>query len=522
MTIKQAMQMASAHQAAGRLSEAEEVYRAVLAQMPDNAYALNHLGLIYLDRGQKPEGIRFLRESVHVDPTTAVFHTNLSGALLSSGDAHGAAEEAQLAIAVDPADIQAFVNLAQAHWLLSRVDDALAEMRKAIELQPDRADAHSHLGLYLQGLRRFDEALPLLQKAADLEPSNAYNFANVGGALYALRRLDEAKEAYHKALAILPNEASLHSDLALVLLVKGDWINGLREYEWRQLVPSIRSVRRSYPQPQWDGSPLAGRTIFLYSEQGLGDAVLFGRFAGVLAESGAKVVFECNPSQLDLFRSLAGVSQLIARGQTPPAFDVHSPLLSVPLLLGTTPQTVPARSSYLSADKSRKDHWHQIIGTQAGEAKLRVGLVWGGSKTAAHNPQRSISLERLAPLASVEGVRWFSLQVGPAQADLPRAPAGMDLVELGSSLRDFADTAAAMANLDLIISVDTSACHIAGSIGKDVWVFEPYLPYWVWLMEGQTTPWYTSMRLFRQPKLDDWDTVIKDIATALRQRVAES
>ena len=513
------MDIAIAHQAAGRSAEAEEVYRTILAQVPNNAFALNFLGVVLASRGEKQEGIRYMRQSIEADPIVAVFQTNLSGALIETGDFQGAEMAARAAIQRNPKDGQAHVNLAQAQWEQQREDEAIATMRRAAELLPTRADVYSHLGRYYVGSRRVEESLAPLCRAVELAPGDSVYHANLGGSLYTLLRLKEAEQEYRKAIQLKPDEPAYHTDLALVLLLAGDWTNGLREYESRLKVPLMRTAPRSYARPQWDGSPLNGRTIFLHTEQGFGDAILFSRYVPILAESGGKVILEARPELLDLFQSLKGVGQLIGRGQTPPQFDVHAPLLSVPMFLGTTPQTIPTNVPYLRPDENRIEHWRQIIGAKAGDAKMRIGLVWGGSKSSAYDQQRSIMLQDLSPLLAVKDVRWYSLQVG-VDALLSGPFVGGQMVELSGDFRDFADTAAAIESLDLVISVDTSVAHVAGAIGKPVWMFVPHLPFWPWLTEGTSTGWYPTMQLFRQTNPNTWVPTVSAVAGALRQKLA--
>jgi hypothetical protein len=213
------------------------------------------------------------------------------------------------------------------------------------------------------------------------------------------------------------------------------------------------------------------------------------------------------------------VHQLLVQGQDLPSFDIHSPLLSLPMHFGTTSQTVPAQNAYLTADAGRMERWQKEVFAGASSGQFRVGLVWGGSVTAAHNPQRSLPLSEFAPLAQVPGVSWYSLQVGPSAKQLAAAPPGMQIIDLGQKIRDFADSAAAMGSLDLVICVDTSAAHVAGATGRPVWMLEPYLPYWPWGLKGDATPWYPTMRIFRQPALDNWNGVMARVADALRHRV---
>jgi len=520
MTVAEAMEIATTHHREGRLAEAEEIYRVVLAQMPENAHALHYLGLIRISRGNKEEGLKLIRQSVEMNPSVGLFHMNLAGALLDAGDVHGAEQSAREGIAKGAQGAQPHINLGQALWRQARFEEGLAAMQKAEELEPQRPDVQSFLGVYYTSLRRYDEAFAALGRAIEIDPNRAFHHANLGAALYATHQLDESVVEYRKAIALQPDRPEFHADMALPMLVGGNWTEGFREYEWRLKVPHIVALPRHYPQPQWDGSPIQGKTVFLYPEQGFGDAILFCRFAPMLRERGARVILEVRQELYNLVKSLKGIDQLISRGTDVPSFDFHSALLSLPMHFKTTPENVPAQGPYLSADAARIERWRAEVVSVESEAKLRVGLVWGGSKTARHDPQRSLPLEGFAPLAHVPGIRWYSLQVGEDAQQLAQPPQGMQIVDLGRKIRDFADSAAAMAALDLVICVDTSAAHVAGATGRPVWMLEPYLPYWPWGIEGETTPWYPTMRIFRQPALDNWDGVLERVAEALRERLA--
>jgi Flp pilus assembly protein TadD len=520
MTIAEAMELATQHHTAGRFAEAEQIYQVVLGQMPENAHAMHYLGLIQLSRGQRAEGLRLMRESLKLDPSAGIFHMNLAGALLETGDAYGAEQAARQAIAMNVEGAQPHINLGQALWRQLRQEEALQAMQKAAELEPLRPDVHSFVGVYRTALGRHEQAIPSLRRAIELEPQRAFHYANLGAELYAIRELAESEAMYRQAIAIEPARAEYHADMAMPMLAAGNWTQGLKEAEWRSRVTRPGTPGRTFAQPLWDGSPLEGKTIFVYSEQGLGDAILFSRYVPLLASKGAKVILEVRPPLLPLFQSLKGVKELIPTGQQPPAFDYHSPMLSLPLQSGTTPATIPADVPYLSADAARIQRWHQMI-QSPGDVKLRVGLAWGGRKAAVHDAQRSLNLADLEPLAKVQGIRWYSLQVGPDTKQLEQAPQGFEITNIGQHFVDFADCAAAMASLDLVICGDTTEANLAGATGRPVWMLEPYLPHWPWLMPGDTTPWYPSMRLFRQPVHNDWASVIASVHAALQQLIAK-
>jgi glycosyltransferase involved in cell wall biosynthesis len=298
--------------------------------------------------------------------------------------------------------------------------------------------------------------------------------------------------------------------------VRGDLAKGFEEYEWRWRTSDMAKSKLDVPQPEWDGSPLDGRIIFLYAEQGLGDTLQFARYAPMVAERGGRVILECQSEIASLLRGLAGVEQVVVRGEQRPPFDVHASLLSLPHLLGTTLETVPAEIPYLTVDPARVAAWGEYLDAEA-EAGLRVGLVWGGNPDHKADRRRSISLDALAPLAQVPGVHFFALQKGPAavQADTP--PEGLKLTNLGPLLGDFVDTAAVLEHLDLVITVDTSVAHLAGALGRPFWGLLAVAPDWRWLLEREDSPWYPTARLFRQESFGDWSAVVERVAKSLAE-----
>jgi len=344
--------------------------------------------------------------------------------------------------------------------------------------------------------------------------------------LLAMRGQHEAAlEGYARAREVQPDSADAHWNEALSRLASGDYASGWRQHEWRWRTNAMRALERVYPQPLWLGeTPLAGRTILLHGEQGYGDMLQFCRYAplvAALAGPGANVVLEVPIHLARLLRTMPGPQLVIPQTEAPPAFDVHCPLLSLPLALGTTLETIPAVVPYLFADPDQERAWRIRLAALPG---LRVGLVWGGNPrpddpvATAIDPRRSIALARLAPLGAVPGVSFVSLQKGDRATEAKAPPPGMVLHDWTDELWDFADTAALIAGLDLVISVDTSVVHLAGALGKPVWVLNRYDACWRWLHGRTDSPWYPTARLFGQPSYGDWDSVIAEVAAALRER----
>ncbi len=416
---------------------------------------------------------------------------------------------------MSPFSPQAFNNRGIALRDLGQLDEAIACLREAITLDPNAPEPHNNLGLALQGKGQLDEAIVAFRRAIALNPNLAEVHNNLGIALADKGQLDGAIAAHRQAIALKPNLAKAHYNLGIALLTRGDLQLGWEEYEWRWKCEGVPLLLRNYSQPQWDGGPLEGRTILLHAEQGIGDAIKFVRYVPLVAQRGGRIIIVCFAELERLFRAMHGGWQVLvpAPGQPLPAFDLHAPLLSLPRVLATTLSNIPRVVPYLQADAEEVKKWQRRLAGYP--PSLNVGLVWAGRPTQRNDRNRSVKLARLAPLGRVAGVRFFSLQKGEAAAEAKAPPPGMELVDWTQELKDFADTAALIANLDLVISVDTAVAHLTGAMGKPIWTLLSFVPGWHWLLEREDSPWYPSMRLFRQPSRGDWDTVIMRLAEAL-------
>ncbi len=377
------------------------------------------------------------------------------------------------------------------------------------------AHAHYNLGGALLAKFEFADAIPIFQKAISLNPNWTEAHNNLGLALRNQARYEEAATAFRRALHLRPDYASAHWNLSWTLLALGDYSAGWAEYEWRTKCPAVMTPRH-FAQPQWNGEQLAGKTILLHAEQGFGDMLQMIRYAAIVAGCGGKVIVECQPELAALFKSVGGVEAVVVQGAPLPPFDVQCPLMSLPFAFGTTLQTIPATVPYLAAPADRIAAWRQRIGD--GDGRLRVGLVWAGRPTQQYDRRRSSRLDHFAPLAQVKSARFFSLQKGPAAGEAAAPPPGMDLVDFSADLHDFAETAALIANLDLVIGVETSVTHLAGAMGKPVWAVLAHVADWRYMMDGTECPWYPTMRLFRQTEPGDWDEILRKLSAELAVR----
>jgi tetratricopeptide (TPR) repeat protein len=547
LTIQQTFELALQHHQAGRLRQAEQLYRQVLARQPEHLDAIHNLGVIALrvgrndvamdlirrvivlnpndpeaygnlgialkNKGQLDEAIAAYRQAIALNLNLPEVHNNLGNALKDEGRVDEAIAAYRQAIALNPNLPEAHNNLGNALRNKGQLDEAIAACRRAIALRPNYAEAHYNLGNPLRDKGLIDEAIAAYRQAIRLKPDYAEAHSNLGNALKDKGRFDEAIAAYRQAIALSPDFSEAHNNLALALLTRGDFQQGWEEYEWRWKCKDFPSPPRNFAQPQWDGCPLEARTLLLHTEQGLGDAIQFIRYLPLVQQRGGRIIIECQGELQRLFQTIAGRCQIVARGQPLPAFDLYCPLLSVPRIFGTNLANVPHIAPYLHADAEDTRRWQHRLADPS--SLVKVGLAWAGNPTQVNDRNRSMKLEMLAPLGQIPGVRFFSLQKGEAAAEAKTPPPGLELIDRTEELKDFADTAALIANLDLVISVDTAVVHLAGAMGKPVWTLLSFVSDWRWLLQRQDSPWYPSMRLFRQPVGGDWDSVITRIVEAL-------
>jgi tetratricopeptide (TPR) repeat protein len=500
----------------GLLDEAAALYRRVLEASPEQAVALHLLGRIAEARGDPAEALALIDRAIAANGRVSAYHASRGAVLLSLGRAEDAAATLRQALSLDPNNAETTNVLGNAMLALGHPAAAIECYRRALALRPEYPEAHNNLGSALRAGGRLLEAEAALARAIERRPSYASALANLGLVRQERARYAEALELYDRAIAADPTHAAAHGNRAMLLLLLGRLREGFAEYEWRWRMPGFATPRRAFPQPMWDGAHLGERTIFVHAEQGLGSAIQFVRYAGLLARQGSRVIVECRRPLYRLFaHSLAqrdGMVEVITKGETSPPFDCHAPLMSLPHLLGTTIETIPATAPYLSAPPADVSAWRERL---ASAPRPRVGLVWAGNPKHENDHNRSMPARLLAPLITSAGVSFFSLQVPAAPADFAALPPGR-VSDLAPALADFADTAGVVENLDLVVSVDTAVAHLAGALGKPVWLLLPYVPEWRWLLDRDDSPWYPTMRLFRQQSAGDWTGVVERLKMALQ------
>ena len=496
----------------GRFMEAEAACRKLLQAHPDLAEAEHLLGLIAHRSGNLDEAIEHLQRATTLAPRVAAYHANLGEMLRLAGHPRLAAEAARRALDIEP-DVPAVLsNLGVALYESRDYEEAARAQCKAIAINPGFAEAHSNLGNALYGLRQFDEAIAAYHHAIELKPDYADAWANLGTALLHSGNFDEAVVASRRAIALAPTHANAHSGLGILLLMRGDPAEGWDEYAWR--LRSTERRGRPFPELPWQGENLAGKHIYVEAEQGFGDTLQFVRYIPLLATRARKVTLRAHQQLVRLFReSLPDITVLGDRGDPEP-FQYDAALLCLPRLFKTRLETIPANVPYLRAPADVTARWTRRLTKLAG---LKVGLVWAGNPAHVNDTRRSIDVGSLTALLAVRGASFVSLQIGQRAAELRKLAGEKAAVEdLSSELEDFADTAAAINALDLVIAVDTSMAHLAGALGKPVWLLLPGVTDWRWLFSREDSPWYPSMRLFRQKNGEAWPIVIGRVVEELR------
>lgn len=500
---------------ARRHEEAVESYERAIALKADYADAYFNRGVALAELGRPVQAVESYDRAIALDPGYAEVYNNRGIVLDRLQRYEDALASYDRAIALKADYARAHNNRGVALSRLQRYADAATSYERAIALKPDFVDAFTNLGIALSELNRPAEALRNYERAIALNPRSAEALYNRGNALRDLNRHAEAIESYERALALQPEHAAAHWNLADCCLLLGNFKRGWQEYEWRWKLDKRDNLMRNFQQPLWLGEPsLEGRTILLHSELGLGDTLQFCRYATEVAALGATVLLEVQPTLLSLLASVEGVALAVPRGAPLPASDYHCPLMSLPLAFKTDLTNVPARIPYLRSDAQRVAFWRQKLGEAD---KPRVGVVWSGSM-ALRNDRRSMALKEMLPLMG-PWAEWISLQKEVRDSDAAALASRADLRDAGAELNDFADTAALIELMDLVVTVDTSVAHVAGAMGKPLWILLPFNPHdWRWMLDREDSIWYPTARVFRQPADGDWSSVVSRVNGELKRR----
>ncbi len=497
----------------GRAQEALAIFDRAVTLMPGLAEAHANRGIVLRDLNRPSEALENLDRAIALKPGFAEAHS-YRGRVLRDLHRHGEAlESLDRALALKPGLVEARLNLGGAQRDLGRLHEALRTYELALTLMPDLAEAHANRAIVLRDLNRHPEALESLDRALALKPDSAEAHNNRGNVLRDLNRPAEAIVSYEQAIRLRPDFAEAYMNLGIQRLLLGDYAGGWPLYEWRRKTDQFAEWRRTFTQPEWTGEqPIAGKTLLLYAEQGLGDAIQFMRYVPMVESLGASVILEIPAPLVTLSDTLNAKARRIIKGATPPDFDLHCPLMSLPLAFKTRIETLPAEPSYLAVDPRKAEEVRARLGVRS---KKRIGLVWSGYAGHRNDRDRSIALRRLEPLLRLD-FEFHSLQREVRPDDLATLTEFTQIRPHQHELKDFSDTAALLSELDLMITVDTSVAHLAGALGKATWVMLSTRPDWRWMTERMDSPWYPSLRLFRQKTSGDWDGVIAEILDELQ------
>jgi Flp pilus assembly protein TadD len=545
MTFEQAFEHAHELYQSGKLQEAEAMLMQILAVLPDQPETIQLAGIVMHNLGRGTAGIEMIRRAIDLQPNSAQFYSNLGVMLAGVGDTEGALKALRKALELEPNLPDAHNNIGNLLKSADLREEAIAEYRKALELRPDYPEARNNLGASLEEKGELEEALFQLRKAIELRPQYPEALNNLGNVYQDLSRVDEAFDAYDRSLSLRPVSADTRTNrgngyravrrfndaladyraalelrpeypealwgVAFARLIQGNFEEGWRTLEARFGLKG-KETPWYVPEPLWDGSNPAGKRIVLHSEQGLGDTIQFVRYAAMLSGAGGQIILMCQPELNRLMTNQLGIQWVSSESFSRPTATWQCPLMTLPRIFNTTLSNIPNRVPYLNADPQLVSRWREKIGAAPG---LKVGVAWAGNPSHRNDRARSIPLAAFLGLAEIPGVRLFSLQKGRPARDAGTSIASM--IDWTEELTDFADTAALVANLDLVISVDTAVAHLAGAMGRRTCVLLPYAPDWRWLLDRADSPWYPTMRLFRQPTMGDWETPVRELVGQVRQ-----
>ena len=502
---------AGSYLAEGKIQPAIDCFRRVVELCPESAPAHLHLGEAQERLGDLQAAANSYQRAVALQSDSPELHCHLARALFQGGALQLAAEWYQRALALDPKRYEIYNDLGLVLTHLGNFGAALEAFRRSLKLNPRSAKTIASLGYFFECKGDLISAADAYRDAIKLDPKLLAVYGDLGFVLYGLGELAEATDCFHRLRTLRPDSAEATANLGIIHLLQGDLSAGWAEYESRGKV-GVGDDRRLV-QRRWKGEPLGGERILLYAEQGFGDTLQFVRYVPLVAARGGRVVLEVQPELRRLLSGTDGAVHVMSRGETLPEFTWQCPLLSLPLAFGTELSTIPARVPYVGPDPTRVEAWQPRL---PGNTR-RIGLAWGGNPSHHRDRLRSIPLEQFVPLMKVAGTTFYSLQFGPGSEQVKRLPPDVRLIDLGEELKDFAETAAIVANLDLVISVDSSVAHLAGAMGKPVWILLNKGCDWRWFLEREDSPWYPTARLFRQTTAGGWYEVVNLIELELRR-----
>jgi len=494
----------------GELDRSMAFYQQAISIHPGHATAHNNLGNVLQALERPDEAVRCYQQAISIQPDYAVAYNNMGNVLRKQENLEAALTCYVKALTLKPDYLDAAIQYSDALREAGRLDAAVQMFEQVVNVVPDNAEVHRNFGDALRRLGNLEAAAEHCRKAIALMPTDADAHVNLGNALYDAGIVSEAISCYKQAIALRPDHVLSKMNLAITQLKSGDFLSGWKNYEWRWNQKLAKGQKREFVQPLWLGEPIQGQRILLYGEQGLGDCIQFLRYLPMVHAAGGRIILEVPYRLKRLVAQLAGIEESVAFGDFLPSFDWQCPLVSLPLVFATDSDSIPATVPYLGVPSNACQEAQSYPWPSKG---LRVGLAWAGNPKNQNDRFRSIPFANFQALFGIQGIHLFSLQLGEALEQLVRS--GASVTDLAPLTADMADTAAFIANLDLVITVDTSIAHLAGALGKPVWILLPCNADWRWLTEREDSPWYPTARLFRQSELGDWKGVMERVASSL-------
>jgi len=477
---------------------------------PNNADQLHHRGVSAYQNGDLKTALELVLEAIKVNSNAPEYYNTFGVILAQAGREQGAVKAYRKAIELNNDYAEAHSNLGNCLQEQNKYAESIEYYIRAIELNPDYAEAYNNLASALYKLGNSEAAIKNCRKSIELKTDYAEAYNTLAAALSMEQRYDEAIECYNKTIQLAPDYAEAYYSRGILYLCCGEFAKGWDDYQWRLKTENTK-VQLRYDKPWWQGEDFQGKTLLVQSEQGFGDSIQFVRYLPMVKGRGGTVILAEKPELIDLFRGLEGIDDLAGARELADGavkYDLYVPLLNLPGIFNTTADNIPAPIPYLSAKEPKVAHWRNKIGTDA----FKVGLVWAGNPIHTNDHNRSCALQNFTPLAEIKNVKLFSLQKGPGIEQIKSWQGDTGLIDLGQDFEDFTDTAAAIENMDLIISVDTSVIHLAGAMGKPVWTLLPFMSDWRWMMERQDCPWYPTITLFRQKQHGNWKELFHRVA----------
>jgi tetratricopeptide (TPR) repeat protein len=518
MKSSSAFQTAIAHHQSGRLPQAIAMYRNLMVTDSRNPDLLHLLGLALHQTGKDEEAIPLFRRAIMLAPSAASYHANFAELWRKQGKTDEAIESYRQVLRLVPGDLEIRYLLGEALTKKGNFDEAIGELRRCISMGKGDSNTWACLCEALRRTERLDEAIDAAQRAVSLDRTSAAAWHSLGWTMMRQGKVREGLPYISEAIRLKPDWPLVVWRRAWGYLLLGDWASGFRDYESRWFDEELQlKTRRNLPGNVWHGEEIAGKAMYVHLEQGLGDFIHFVRYVPMILERGALAVrLETPPELVSLIRrSMPEAVELVTTPEQVVRYDLWTPILSLPLAFGTTQANVPAKVPYLAPDPIAVNAWRDRLAQTPG---IKVGLVWAGSPSHGNDKNRSIPLKRLAPLAGIPGIRFVSVQKGEGAKQATGVPE-MNLLDWTEGLKSFDDTAALLSALDLVIAVDTSVAHLSGALARPTWTLLPLSPDFRWMLDREDSPWYPTMRLFRQPTIGDWDTVVRRLGEELTKLV---